>query len=333
MRFGLTVASLDERLPPSTIAVGCRMPATAPTETEYERCVLLSERVSWTVDEILAVDQQFDFSRPFLPEALVNLTNAPLSAADRLRLNHIRANSYLNLFVFVEEYIVATAMRHAVAEQFGSPAALRALLRFADEEIKHQQLFRRFRTAFERGFGVPCAVVDNAVEVAGYILSKSPLGVMIATLHLELVTQQHYVRSVREGASEENIEPLFRSLLKHHWIEESQHARIDALEIAKLVVDADASVLEQGLVDYIEIMNAFDGVLAQQVEHDLQTLGGLLATPLTDAETAQLRAQQHASYRQNFLLDGLEHPVLLASARTVLPDAEARVRALGARFR
>lgn len=305
---------------------------SSPTEADYERCVLLSERASWTVDEVLGPNQELDFSRPFLPEALVNLTNAPLSGADRLRMNHIRANSYLNLFVFVEEYIVSVAMNHAQAEQFGSPAALRALLRFADEEIKHQQLFRRFRTAFERGFGSSCHVVDNAVEVAGYILGKSPLGIMLVTLHLELVTQQHYVGSIRDGASEENIEPLFRSLLKHHWIEEAQHARIDALEIAKLVAAAPPALLDTGLDDYVDILVAFDAVLTRQVELDLETLDKLLATPLSTAQRAELQAQQVASYRKMFIIDGTNHPVLLSTVRQLSPTSEGRVRELGSRF-
>lgn len=298
-----------------------------PTDSDYARCVSISERVSWTVDEILMPEQDFDFSRPFLPEAMVNLSNAPLSAVDRLRLNHIRSNSYLSLFVFVEEYIIAVALKHAQAEQFGSPDAMRALLRFADEEIKHQQLFRRFRTAFERGFGAPCDTVDNAVEVAGYILSKSPLGVLLTTLHLELVTQLHYVDSVREGAMEENIEPLFRSLLKHHWIEESQHARIDALEIGKLAGGVGPEMVAAALDDYLDILHQFDGVLARQTELDLDSLERQ-TTPLSAGDRALLRTQQHDSYRKNFLRDGLAHPAFIATVRSLIPGAEARLQSV-----
>ncbi|MDQ3366513.1 MAG: diiron oxygenase [Myxococcota bacterium] len=303
-----------------------------PTAGDYERCVNLSERVAWTVDEILTAQQELDFTRPFLPEAMVSLARAPLAPADRLRLNHIRANSYLNLFVFVEEYIVATAMRHAQAEQFGSPDALRALLRFADEEIKHQQLFRRFRAAFERGFGAPCDVVENATDVAGFILARSPLGVLVTTLHLELVTQLHYVSSVREGASQENIEPTFRSLLKHHWLEESQHARIDELEIAKLAADAPAELLEQAVSDYLEILRAFDEVLARQTELDLDTLARL--TPgIAGATRDELRTQQLASYRKSFLLDGLDHPTVIATLQQLTATAASQAAALAERYR
>ncbi|MBA3819494.1 MAG: hypothetical protein H0X17_11420 [Deltaproteobacteria bacterium] len=306
--------------------------SSAPTSGDYEHCVSLSERVSWTVDEILTAQQELDFTRPFLPEAMVNLTRAPLAAADRLRLNHIRANSYLNLFVFVEEYIVATAMRHAQAEQFGSPDALRALLRFADEELKHQQLFRRFRAAFERGFGARCDVVENATDVAGFILGKSPLGVLVTTLHLELVTQLHYVSSVREGASLENIEPTFRSLLKHHWLEESQHAQIDALEIAKLACDAPAELLDQAVTDYLEVLSAFDAVLERQTDLDLDTLARL--SPGIEGTTRdELRIQQLASYRKSFLLDGLDHPAVIATLQQLTDTAASQAAALAARYR
>src|SRR5215510_15850068 len=100
---------------------------------------------------------RLDFSKRLLPEALSSWrTQRALDDRERLTLNQITGNSYLNLFSFVEEYIYAQVLRLAEAEMFGDHVALRALTRFADEELKHQQLFRRYRDAFERDFGSPC---------------------------------------------------------------------------------------------------------------------------------------------------------------------------------
>jgi hypothetical protein len=303
-----------------------------PDPAEYARCVELSEKVAWTVEEVLPDNQELDFELPFLPEDLAAAQAAPLGPEERLRLNHVRANSYVNLFVFVEEYIVATAMRHAQAELFGSPPALRALLRFADEEVKHQELFRRFAAAFSRGFGVRCDVIDNAVEVAGAILSRAPAAVMIATLHLEIVTQQHYVSAFRSSAGEP-LEPHFRSLFKHHWLEEAQHAKIDVLELRKLAADLPAAAVAQAFTDYEEILVGLDGLLARQAALDLDTLDRAIGRPLTEAERRAIAGPQRASYREAFLFQGLEHPQLRVHLSELHPEAAERLRSTTARLR
>src|SRR5207244_3840972 len=115
-----------------------------------------------------------------------------LSAAQQRTLNQITGNAYINLFAFVEEYIIAMALQHAHAEVFGDHTAIRALSRFADEEAKHQALFLRFVAAFNRDFPHKCEVLGAAAQVAAVIMSKSPMAVVLVTLHLELITQQHY---------------------------------------------------------------------------------------------------------------------------------------------
>src|ERR1700733_7584378 len=124
---------------------------------DYAACVKASEKVAWKLDDAMPTDAKLNFARPFLPEALT-LTReiACLSEDERRKLNQIAGNSYLNLFAFVEEYILSTMTQHAGAELFGDHSAIRALARFVDEEVKHQMLFARFKTAFARDFGAPC---------------------------------------------------------------------------------------------------------------------------------------------------------------------------------
>src|SRR4051812_42451192 len=112
---------------------------------DYEKIISASERVSWTIDDIIAQDQKLDFSKRFLPETLVRAEESNfLTAEEKLKLNQIRGNAYAHLFQFVEEYIVATCVQHVDAEVFGNETNLRAMLRFAEEEVKHQLLFKRF---------------------------------------------------------------------------------------------------------------------------------------------------------------------------------------------
>jgi hypothetical protein len=149
---------------------------------DYAACTRNSEKVSWKVDDVMPPGTRLDFSRPFLPSPLTGSDHVPfLSASERLKLNQINGNAYINLFAFVEEYIVATAVNHAQAEMFGDHNAIRALVRFADEEIKHQQLFWRYLDAFKRDFDRPCDVLGSPATVAQVILSKSAMAVMMVT--------------------------------------------------------------------------------------------------------------------------------------------------------
>ncbi len=55
----------------------------------------------------------------------------------------------------------------ARADVFGDETRLWSLLRFAEEEVKHQEMLRRAVDQFEAGFGVTCGLVPGREEVAG----------------------------------------------------------------------------------------------------------------------------------------------------------------------
>ena len=275
----------------------------------YESCVRASEKVAWKVDEIMPAGTRLDFSRPFLPAALAARGELPfLSPAEARTFNQIAGNAYLNLFAFVEEYILATVVQHAQAEMFGDHDAIRALARFADEEIKHQRLFHRYRAAFDRDFGHPCEVLGQAVEVAGVIMSKSPIAVMLTTYHIELMTQAHYVECVKDDAS---IDPFFAKLLHAHWLEESQHARIDGLELQKLVNDATKEQIQKAMDDYLDICEAFDGLLLSQSQMDARSLATAAGRTFDADQVARIVKAQHAGYRRTFLWYGMTNPAFV----------------------
>ncbi|MCA9628214.1 MAG: diiron oxygenase [Myxococcales bacterium] len=299
---------------------------------DYATCVKNSERSSWRVDEVMPADTRLDFSRPFLPEALVpNSALDFLSSEERLMLNQISGNAYLNLFAFVEEYILVTVVQHAQAEMFGDRDAIRALVRFADEEVKHQRLFERYRAAFDRDFASPAEVLESAAEVAQVILSKSPIAVMLITLHIELMTQHHYTECVKD---DRELDPLFASILKHHWLEESQHAKIDALELAKLVAMATPTAIDKAFDDYLDILGAFDGLLAQQAQMDVRSLGRATGR-VTDAdgtgfgaeESERIRRTQLQGYRRTFVWYGMTSPMFVDALEQMSPEGAARVTA------
>jgi len=296
----------------------------------YEQCIDQSIRVTWQLDDILPKDMRLDFSRPHLPEALVRAQGLDfLSASERLALNHIRGNSYMNLFGFVEEYIIPQVIRHAQGELFGDQDAVRALLRFAEEEVKHQALFRRYCEFFKRDYGSPCEVLGESIAVAQIILSKAPMAAMLTTLHLELITQQHYVSSVKDDAS---LDPLFCSVLKYHWLEESQHARIDTLELEKMAEEADEAERVRAIDEYFDILSAFDGLLAKQVDMDLQSLETKAKRTFESGPRELLRRAQLQSYREDFILMGLRNKAFVEAAKALSPTWSTSLAAQMARY-
>ena len=228
----------------------------------------------------------------------------------------------------MEEYIVEATIDYLAATSTDERDAVRALSRFADEEMKHQQLFGRYGQAFDRGFGNSCETLDSAAEVAKVILGKSPVAVLFTTMHIELMTLQHYTECVKDDT---DIDPLFAKLLKCHWLEESQHAKIDALELRKAISQATPAAIDQAFEEYFEILGALDGLLGQQAQMDLRSLSAKLGRELTAEESDEISRSQHRAYRKTFLVAGLTNPTWTENMREISPEgqAEAKRRAEG----
>src|SRR5262249_55696504 len=153
--------------------------------------------------------------KPFMPESLAMVEPLEfLTREEKLILNQIRGNTYLCIFGLVEEFILPFVMDQARADlEQHDDYATRALLKFAGEEAKHIQLFKRFRQDFQDGFGTECPVIGPPSAIANAILAHDPLGVALTTLHIEWMVQRHYIDSIKD---DKELDRQFKSLLKHH---------------------------------------------------------------------------------------------------------------------
>jgi hypothetical protein len=289
--------------------------------SDYAKIIDISERVAWRVSEVVPEGSALDFTKPFMPKAMFLADKLEfLDEREKLKLNQIFGSSYAYLFYFVEAYIIDMAMRHAQAELYGDDDNLRVMLRFADEEVKHQRMFLRFRDLFERDFGSVCDVVPNPQAVAEVILGKTPMAVTLVTLHLELITQAHYVDCMRDSGE---LEPLFKNLFKHHWMEESQHAKIDVLELNKLRATASAEQIQQCVDDYFAIAGAMAGLLAEQAKLDIGSLERVLGRALPPDQREQALKLQTRSYHRAFLWSGVTNTLFLEYLAENFPSALA----------
>jgi hypothetical protein len=271
----------------------------------YSETLVASARVSWRLEDVLGSGDRLDFSAPFLPENLAHTATLPtLSASERLTLNQLRGYSYLGLFGLVEEFILPFVLDHARSRVDAEDAEVRALLQFASEEAKHIELFKRFAAAFRQDFPTEVMVIGPARDIADAVLEHSQLGVALAVLHIEWMTQQHYVEAVKSAS----LEPLFKRLLHHHWLEESQHAKLDTLIAHKIAEQLGSSEIQQGIADYERIVRLLGSGLDRQAELDLEALSRASGRELASDLRREVLGTQQRSYRLSMIDAGREHP-------------------------
>jgi hypothetical protein len=284
----------------------------------------------WTIEQVLPDGAQFDFSRPFLPESLARTERvAGLGNSERLALNHIRAREYLGMFGLVEEFILPFIGAHGEAVPVSDEPRRRALQQFADEEAKHIALFRRFAKVFASGFATDCALIGPAEAIVSEVLRRPPLSVALLTLHIEWMTQSHYLGSVRYNGE---IEPLFASLLKHHWIEEAQHAKLDALIVDDIAAGLSPAEIEAGVDGYLELGAFFDAGLRNQTELNLAAFERHVGRSLDARSREDFLREQHQALRWTYLGSGMTHPQFEAALSALSPTARARVDAVAPAF-
>jgi hypothetical protein len=291
---------------------------------DYRTAYQQALRVNWQVEDIIGGEKTLDFRKPLLPDVWVDADALEfLSEKEKLAVNHIRSHSYLYLFGFVEEYIVPFVVRHVDTRiHRAAPEELRALLHFAEEEVKHIELFRRFCDEFRAGFSSTCEVIGSPEAFAAQLLSKSPLGGALAILHIEWMTLLHYVSSVRDTV---DIDSQFSSLLRHHWLEEAQHAKLDTLMVEAIAQRLSQREIEEGIDDYLAIGGMLDAGLAQQVEMDLASFARATGRTLSDREAEHYRAVQQRSYRKTFLTSGMRHSRFRSILAAISPEGAKKV--------
>ena len=116
---------------------------------DYAAVVAASERVAWRVGEIFD-GRAFDASGPIVPASWTGTLHlAFLDARAQRTLNHCRAFSYVHLLGHFEEFAPVHLSNVVRDSCHDDRAQLRALMRFGDEELKHQQLFQQAEHVLE----------------------------------------------------------------------------------------------------------------------------------------------------------------------------------------
>jgi hypothetical protein len=274
--------------------------------SRYERCINASKRIRWDIDEDVIRGREFDLSQKFLPDGLTLVNEMPFLSDDERRLmSQVQGRTYANIFGLVERFINAKVLEISRDHWLGDQSALEALIRFSDEELKHQELFRRIEklTAKDMPEGYVCAADPN--DVAAAVLSKSTWAVLGLTCHIELFTQDHYRQSIEP---EDNLSPLFKDVFLYHWREESQHAILDELEWRREHAGMTEKQRDEAVDDLIELVGAVDGILQLQADADTNYFVSICGRPFTADEVARLHTAVLKAYRWQYIVSGVQNP-------------------------
>lgn len=290
---------------------------------DYQQLLKTSHRINWRLEDLVGEGKRLDFSRPFLPETFARVKPLEfLSAREQLLLNHIRARGYLGLFELVETFIVPFLSKlengRAEDEAFRAPA----LHNFVVEEEKHRQMFTAVLAQFDAAFPVPCALIGPASDICAEILRHQPLAIALAILGLEWMSQAHYVESVRD---DQDLDRQFKSLLRHHWLEECQHAKLDTLILRSLAREASAQTIDAAVAEYFEIGAFLDAGLKAQASLDLQSLEGAAGRALSEDERARFLEVQHRAQQWTFLGTAMGNRNFLETLASISASAAQRV--------
>ena len=300
------------------------------SQYSYQGVLEASERINWRIEDIIGGAKRLDFNKPFMPESLAQVQGLPfLSPEEKRTLNQIRGHEYLAMFGLVEEFILPYVVDHVRPQLSADDYQLRALLGFAGEEAKHIHLFKRFRQEFEAGFGSKCNFIGPAEAVRRFVLSHSPLGVAIAILHIEWITLRHYVEGVRDN---QDLDAQFKSLLKNHWLEESQHTKLDTLIVEEIVRNSTSQEIDQAFKEYGEIGAFLDQGIQQQTEFDVESFVQATGRKLLRSEREEMTQAVLKGMRWTYLGTGMTHPNFLATVDQIRPAARRQIEEMAPAF-
>ncbi len=295
--------------------------ASATTNaSRYAKVIEVSKRVRWEIERDVIRGRSFAFDQNFLPAGLSLVDELQfLAPAARMALSRVQGRTYANIFGLVERFIGAKMVEVGRGHALGDQTAFEALVRFTDEELKHQALFQRIEEmlAAQMPAGYACAAEPNAVAAA--VLSKSTWAVLALTCHIELFTQAHYRASI---AKDETLSPLWKDVFLFHWREESQHAILDELEWQREDARLSSAERDAAVDDLIALVGAVDGILQAQASADAGYFIRHWGASLSAAQMQSVRDGILKAYRWQYIVSGVGEPRFQALLAALVTSAQ-----------
>jgi hypothetical protein len=271
----------------------------------YERVVQASKAVAWDIEQDVIRGRRFDRSKKYLPDGLSLIEEfAGLTDAEKRFVSQVQGRTYANVFGLVERFITAKLLEVSGDHALGDQNALEALVRFSNEELKHQALFRRIDGMMGAVMPPGYRFDVDEDEVARAVLSKRTWAVLLLTMHIELFVQNHYRESI---APDEALSELFKDVFLFHWKDECQHVLVDELEIRRHDATLGDRERDAGVDDFIGLVVAVDGILQAQAVADADYFAANCGRRMDAAGRQELAARFLKAYRWQYIFSGATH--------------------------
>jgi hypothetical protein len=277
---------------------------TVADDKRYAKCIEVSKRVRWEIERDVIRGRSFDLTKKFLPDGLSKIERLDfLSAGEKRLVSQVQGRTYANMFGLVERFIAPKVTEISREHWLGDQTAFEALVRFTDEELKHQELFRRLErmTAADMPAGYSFLPQPNLVAAA--VLSKRTWAVLALICHIELFVLAHFRQAIEPDVE---LSELWKDVFTFHAREESQHAILDELEWQRENVKLSPEQRDQAVSDLIDLVAAVDGILQVQAAADTDYFLRICARSFDKMKMQQLSDTMLAAYRWQYIVSGVQ---------------------------
>ena len=275
-----------------------------PTTPRYAKCIENSKRIRWDIDRDVMRGRSLDFKRKFLPDGLTMVARLSfLTEAEKIKFSQVQGRTYANMFGLVERFIGAKMLEVSRDHWMGDQVALEALVRFTDEELKHQELFRRMEAMTGEGMPAGYTFHPQPNDVAQAVLGASTWAVLALVCHIEIFVLTHYRSSIEPDA---NLSELWKDVFMYHWREESQHAILDELEWIREDAKLGAKERDRSVDDLIGLAGAVDGIVQMQAKADADYFLAILGRPLSSEPRMAIADTFLRAYRYQYIVSGVQ---------------------------
>ena len=270
----------------------------------YAKAIEFSKRIRWDIDRDVIRGRKFEFSKKFLPDGLSHVQSLGfLDAEERRLLSQIQGRTYANMFGLVERFIGPMILEVSRDHWLGDQLKFEALVRFTDEELKHQELFRRIERMTAAGMSEGYQFRPQPNDVAGAVLGKSTWAVLALICHIELFVLAHYREAIEPDPQ---LSALWKDVFTFHAREESQHALIDELEWRREDAKLSAGERDAAVDDLIALVGAVDGILQMQAQADSTYFLSVCGRSFGAAEAMAIGRTMLGAYRWQYIVSGVQ---------------------------
>ena len=288
----------------------------------YAKCIEVSKRIRWDIDRDVIRGREFDLAHKFLPDGLSFAGRLPFfSAAERKLMSQVQGRTYASMFGLVERFIGAKMLEVMRSHALGDQTAFEALVRFTDEELKHQELFRRIEALVASGMPAGYRFLPQPNDVAAFVLGKSTWAVLGLTCHIELFSQSHYRQSIE---ADPDLSPLFKDVFFFHWKEESQHAILDELEWRREDASLSSAQRDSAVDDLLALVAGIDAMLQAQAAADASYFVEIARRPFTAGEMRAIEDVTLRAYRWQYIVSGACEPRFVKILHELVSPEQAK---------